>query len=213
VIESIARFARVAGSEWERGRREAGATDPPEPLDEPFDDFNRPLEFLQERARTSYGSLARIETKISTLFAGTIAVLGFVLSHESTPLELAIVLLYLIPLAVLMRGLGVREYSIVPDAETLAASWPYYPKTSVTAIFGAMRIAVEELSENVGIKARLFRRATMWTYGITAFVIVARLAETVTRSAGFTLPPPYATFTGVPSPATAAITTAPMRTP
>lgn len=205
----IARFAKTAAREFERGRLEAQAQtpappDPPEPLATPTDDFARPLEFLQERARTSYGSLARIETKTSTLFAGTIAVLGFILSHESTPIELIAVLAYLVPLAILMRALGVREYSLVPDAETLAISWPYYPKASVTAIFEATRVAVEELSENVGVKAKLFRQATIWIYSLTAFIIVVRLAETTCHSVACGLPPPFAQLAGLQSPSPAA---------
>jgi hypothetical protein len=145
--------------------------------------------------------LARIETKTSTLFAGTIAVLGFVLSHESTAVELVVVLAYLVPLAILMRALGVREYSLVPDAETLATSWPYYPKASVSAIFDATRVAVEELSENVGVKAKLFRQATIWIYCLTGFIIVLRLAETTCRSVACGLPPTYAQLAGLRSPA------------
>lgn len=207
----IARAAQAAARAFERGRLEAQAqaavlADLPEPLALPTDDFARPLEFLQGRARTSYGSLARIETKTSTLFAGTIAVLGFVLSHESTPIELIVVLAYLVPLAILMRALGVREYSLVPDAETLANSWPYYPKASITAIFDATKVAVEELFENVGVKAKLFRQATIWIYSLTAFIIVVRLAETTCHSVACSLPPPYAPLAGLQSPTPTATT-------
>jgi hypothetical protein len=191
-----------------------------EPLAVALDTFDRPLEFLQERARLSYGSLARVETKVSTLFAGTIAVLGFVLSKDSTPLELLVLFLYLWPLSLLLRALGVREYSIVPDAETLASAWPYYPKKSVAAIFDATKVAVEELSESVGIKAKLFRQATSWLYSLTAFIIALRFAQATCHSFGVSIPQPYSVLLGqsarcrVPSGITRTIAgMSPFRTP
>ena len=154
---------------------------------------------MQERARISYASLGRVETKVSTLFAGTIAVVGFVLSKESTVAELLVVVAYLAPLALLMAALGVREYSIVPDAETLAKAWPYYPRQTVTALFEATKIAVEELSENVALKAKQLRQATRWLYALTAVVVILRLFETAAHALGVTLPAPYASFIGLPT--------------
>jgi len=179
---------------------EAARPDPPEPLAEPIQDFTRPLELLQERARTSYGSLARVETKIATVFAAAVAVLGLAISKDSSPLDLGVTLLYLIPLAILMNALGVREYSIVPDAETLGRAWPYYPKQTITAVFDATKIAVEELSTNVGVKAKRFKLATYWLYGLTMLIIVVRLGESTTRSFGLIPPAPLAQLTGLISP-------------
>lgn len=216
----IERIAVVLGRAFEQGRRETSeavataATKTAEPLAEPLDTFDRPLEFLQERARISYGSLARVETKVSTLFAGTIAVLGFVLSKDSTPVEVLVLLVYLWPLWLLLQALGVREYSIVPDAETLATAWPYYPKKSITAIFDATKVAVEELSENVGIKAKLFRSATYWLFSLTALIIVLRLAETTCHALGVSIPGPYSALVGESSAhSTAKTTTGPATAP
>ncbi|MDP9025327.1 MAG: hypothetical protein M3N13_08140 [Candidatus Eremiobacteraeota bacterium] len=175
----MARWAKFAGANFERGRAVA-ARPPSEPLSEPTRDWAEAVKVLSDRRTIAYGSLQRVESRISPMLGGALAAIALSFDRNGSLLDLAVVLLYFVPLHALVAAYLPQKMDQVPDAKNFVQQWELTPGAVTRKVAYALADVLDDdkgLSSVVQQKAVRVRWAVWWLYGVTALVVVTRLVE------------------------------------
>jgi hypothetical protein len=124
----------------------------------------------EERGKT-------LDAKFAVLLTGVVASIGFSFRTTITAVTAAVTILYLIPLFLIAFGYTTKVGEDAPSIESLEASFPFYPVSTLREAIKAMRLAN---TVNHGVhdkKAARFDRAFAATLIVTAVVLVVQFVS------------------------------------
>jgi len=120
-----------------------------------------------------------LDGKYATLLAGVVASIGFSFRTNVTPISGGAALLYLVPLGFIVWGYTTRLSETAPRIESLEASFPTFPVSTLIEAIKAMRIADQQNREIYDRKSNRFDRAVLATLVVTAIVLAAQFLSTL----------------------------------
>ncbi len=121
---------------------------------------------------------------MGVLLAGTLAALGLAIGKGESVLDLVVALGYLWPLKLLLNAFAPLDYTVAPDATVLETSWPYYPRATTKAVFGAIGISLAALQRGIIEKSVLSHRAIKVLFLWSIILVAVRVAEAFVISYG-----------------------------
>jgi hypothetical protein len=145
-----------------------------------------------ERGRT-------LDAKLAALFAGVIASIGFSFNASVSVVTAAAAVLYIVPLALISLAYTTKLEKVTPTVESLEASFPAYPVTTLVQAIKAMRIAN---ATNVAIhdrKANVLDYAVIATIVVTMLLLGTQFGASLTHRAPAVPPPFYRAGGEIPS--------------
>ena len=143
-------------------------------------DFYRQYEMLhrkleQERARSD-----AVDAKAATLFAGTVALLGFSLDHAGGKVEALSLLLFAWPLICFYRAYRTMIWDDAPSAAE-CLKFPWFPQTTVASANVAIANSIEANRPKIDQKARMLNSGFRGVLIVLAIVVGIRVGAVLLK--------------------------------
>jgi hypothetical protein len=116
----------------------AGAVAPEKPADPNSADWRYLYRIVHERYKAERLRGRALDQKVGVLLAGAIAAMAFTYAGGPNGWWSLVLLLFVVPLVFLLRAFQTRRGKDAPVIEALAASFSYYPVTTLRAAITAM---------------------------------------------------------------------------
>lgn len=94
---------------------------------------------MRERSARDEDRMKTLDGKLATLLTGVVAAIGF--SFRTTPTVVTVVtaMMYLVPLALIVRGLTTKLAAHAPDPDSLERHFPSYPVSTIREAVKAIK--------------------------------------------------------------------------
>jgi hypothetical protein len=142
-------------------------------------DFDRQYELLREKLRDEHDRCDKIEGKVATLIAGTVALVGFSLDHVSAWWQSVAVVAFAYPLWEFYHAFKTIDWDDAPSSSDLKKH-PWYPQTTVASAAVAMANCIESNGPKISEKAKAMNRGFRGALLVTALIVATRIAFILT---------------------------------
>lgn len=137
-------------------------------------DFDRQYELIRQKLRDEHERCDKIEGKVATLIAGTIAVIGFSLDHIATWWQAIAVLAFAFPLVEFYNAYKTITWDDAPSSLDLLKH-PWFPQTTVASAAVAMANCIQANGPKVDEKAQAMNRGFRYALVATALITILRI--------------------------------------